>query len=46
MEGVPIGGGGWAPEAAGCWGCCQGGRVPEPGLDVVVVSAGERMFNF
>lgn len=39
MDGVPMDGGGWEPEAVGCCGCCHGGRVAEPGLDVVVVSA-------
>lgn len=41
MDGVPMDGG-WEPEPAGCCGCCQGGRVAEPGLDVVVVSARKR----
>lgn len=44
MEGLPMGGGGWVAEAADCWGCCQGGRLPVPGLDVVVVSGEERTF--
>ena len=33
-----IGGGGWAPDPADCWGCCHGGRLPVPGEDVVGVS--------
>lgn len=41
IDGVPMDGGGWEPEAEGCCGCCHGGRVAEPGLDVVVVSVRE-----
>lgn len=37
MDGLPIGGGGWEPEAAEGWGCCQGGKLPVPGDEVVTV---------
>lgn len=41
MDGLPIGGGGWAAELATGWGCCHGGRLPVAGVEVVVVSVNE-----